>query len=182
MLRSARVVAVAALALAGSLVSAAPASASPAQVYCTSPSSNLLTFTPPLTLATQPTVVTRKTVYKPCTSPTVPEIVSGTSSTSFSMPDDCTMVLLPSTVSFTITWNTGRTTTVKASRTATLANPTGTSPTLTVDFAGSVTAGLFTGSLVQQQYVGSGAELAACLNGTGRLPALKSAVSLLIYH
>lgn len=177
MLRSARVVAVAVLALAGGLVSAAPASASPAQVYCNAPSVNLLTFTPPLTLVNQPTQVDRKTAYEACTSPTVPEITSGKSVLSLTMLDDCTMVLAPSTVSFTITWNTGRTSTIKATRTATLSGNT-----LTVDFAGSVTAGLFTGSLVQQQYVGSGTELIACLNGVGRLSGLKSAVSLLIYH
>lgn len=139
--------------------------------------SNVITFTPPLTLVNQPTTVNRTTKYNPCSSPTAPAVTSGLESRTFTLGDDCTMVLASGTVNFTITWNTGQTTTFTANRTASISGTT-----LTVTFTGTVTAGLFAGSSVRQVFTGSAVDLINCLNGTGRLSSLTSSVSLIIYH
>jgi hypothetical protein len=137
------------LALAGTLLFAAPAHAAtlPAtpvpvpvpmviDVSCTPPSTDTLTFTPPLTLVQQPTTITKVTRYNPCMAPQVPNLTNGVLSTTSFLNDACPMVLLSGTVVQNITWNTGQTTQMTLSRTAMISGST-----LTVSFVGTVTAG-----------------------------------------
>jgi hypothetical protein len=176
--RLVRVALTAMLVLGGALFAAAPANAAVLDVQCTSPSStNTITFSPPLTLVNQPTVVSRTTNYKPCRAPRWPNLVSGFETKTITMLDDCTMVLGTLNVNFTITWNTGQTTTVNAIRTASLS---GTN--LVVTFNGTVTAGLFLGSNVNQVFVGSGVDLINCLAGRGSVKSIVSRVNLTISH
>jgi hypothetical protein len=188
MVRITRTAAVAALALAAAIAGAPAAQAAPApaaatiiDVSCVSPNStDVLKFTPPLQLAPAiPTTVDKTTNYQPCRSQTSPNVISGFLHTIGTLAADaCPMVLNPGTVSQTITWNTGATSTLSMSRTATLSGTT-----LTVNFIGTVTAGLFAGSNAKQTYVASTPDLAACLAGTGAVvPVIKSAVTLTIYH
>ena len=170
-----------AVGVAAPVIPAAPVPPTPAplvnDISCGSPSTNSLGFTPHLTLVNQLTTVQRTTAYRPCSSFAFPAITSGYESQTFSFGDDCTMVLLPGSPTFTITWNTTQTTTIAASRTATLSGNT-----LTVNFAGTVTGGLFAGSNVRQTFKASTPELVSCLAGTGRLPFILSDVTLQIWH
>jgi hypothetical protein len=177
MVRFARAAVVAALAVTASLVGVAPAHAAVIDANCVPPSSNVLTFNPPLSMVLTPTMVRRTFKYSPCRSQTDPDLVSGFSDVTFTINDMCPMLLAPGTANITITWNTGQTTTFTASRTATIS---GTS--LIVNFTGTVTAGQFLGSNVQQQLVGSAVDLQNCLAGVGRVRAITSRVNLLISH
>jgi hypothetical protein len=180
MVRIARIAAVALMVAAGGLLSGTPAHAAVIDISCVRPSTDVLKFTPPLQLApAQPTVVDKTTTYKPCQSPTAPNVVSGFLHTVVTLSSDaCPMVLNPGVVNQTITWNTGATSTLTLNRTASLSGTT-----LTVNFIGTVTAGLFTGSNAKQVYVASTPDLAACLAGTGAtVPTIKSSVNLTIYH
>ncbi|WP_412543641.1 hypothetical protein R8Z50_14485 [Longispora sp. K20-0274] len=178
MVRLARAAAVTLLALTGSLVAfAGPAHASVVDASCVPPSNNITTFNPPISLVLAPTTLTYKTTYKPCTSQTVPNLVSGLVNVTATMNDQCQMNLQTYVVTYTITWNTGATTKVQATHTASI---TGT--TLTTTYTGTVIAGLFTGSSVVEQQVGSAVDLQNCLAGVDRLKMLTSRVSLKIYH
>lgn len=179
MARLARVVAVTALAVVGSLFAVSPAQAVVIDVACGAPSSNVITFSPPLTLVNQPTVVTRSTKYQNCAPPLSPGVITGQSIKTVTILDDCTMVLLPGTVVHTITWNTAPavTTTMTMNRTASISGSS-----LIVKFVGSVTAGKFLGSRVDQTYVGPAQDLINCLNGVGAVRQLNSRVTLRIYH
>ncbi|MEV6520966.1 hypothetical protein AB0M43_03375 [Longispora sp. NPDC051575] len=178
MVRLVRAAAVTLLALAGSLVAfAGPAHASVTDASCVPPSSNVTTFNPPISLVLAPTVLTYKTTYKPCTSQTVPNLVSGLVNVSSTLNDQCQMNLQTFVVTYTILWNTGATTKVQATHTAYISGST-----LVTTYTGTVIAGLFTGSSVVEQQVGSAVELQQCLAGTNRLKSLTSRVSLKIYH
>lgn len=178
MVRLARAAVTAILAIGGTLIAAAPAEAAVIDVSCTSPNStNVITFSPPLTLVNQPTVVSRSTSYQPCRAPRWPNLTYGKEAKTITMLDDCTMVLGTLNVNFTITWNTGQTTTVSAVRTASLSGSN-----LVVTFNGTVTAGLFLGSNVNQVFVGSGVDLINCLAGRGSVKSIVSRVNLTISH
>ncbi|MEV4413430.1 hypothetical protein [Catellatospora sp. NPDC049609] len=178
MVRLARAAVTAVLAIGGTLFAAAPAEAAVLDVSCTSPNStNVITFSPPLTLVNQPTVVSRSTSYQPCRAPRWPNLTHGKEAKTITMLDDCTMVLGTLNVNFTITWNTGQTTTVSAVRTASLSGSN-----LVVTFNGTVTAGLFLGSNVNQVFVGSGVDLINCLAGRGSVQSIVSRVQLTITH
>jgi hypothetical protein len=145
---------------------------------CSTPNStDVLKFTPPLTLVVQPTLVQKSTSYTPCAAPTAPNLTSGSLATSSTINDACPMVLLSGTVVQTVTWNTGQTTTMTLNRTATISGTT-----LTVSFTGTVTGGLFLGRNVRQTYTASAVDLINCLNGVGSVATIKSRVDLLIYH
>ncbi|MBB5867142.1 hypothetical protein F4553_000521 [Allocatelliglobosispora scoriae] len=181
MVRLARVVTVAALTIAGTLFTVAPVSAAPTPgINCNPPSSNLLTFTPPLTSTLQPTTIVKQTTYKPCVSQSNPNVISGTSNVTFNMMDDCTMLMLTGSTTFTILWNTGQTSTITATRSPMLV---GTPPgsQFVVNFTGTVTAGLWAGLNAKQQFKGSGDDLFNCLYRGGRLQSLKSSVTLAIF-
>jgi hypothetical protein len=192
-LRLVRTAVIAVVAVAGTLLIAAPAQAATIHaaavpvtpvpvpmvidVSCVPPSTDTLTFTPPLTLVVQPTTITKVTRYNPCMAPAVPNLTSGVLSTTSFLNDACPMVLLSGTVVQNITWNTGQTSQLTLSRTASI---TGT--TLTVNFLGTVTAGLFLGSNVKQIYTASAIDLINCLNGLGVVKSIVSRVNLTIYH
>ncbi|GHJ49206.1 hypothetical protein Cs7R123_65480 [Catellatospora sp. TT07R-123] len=178
MVRLVRAAMIATLALGGSLLAAAPADAAVIDLTCVSPNSqNVTTFNPPLTLVNQPTVVQRTTKYEPCRAPRVPQLNSGFETKTITMNDDCTMVLLTLNVNFTITWNTGATSTISAVRTATISGGQ-----LIVTFNGTVTAGLFAGSSAKQVFTANATDLINCLNGVGKLPSIVSKVQLTIFH
>jgi len=146
-------------------------------VKCTPPSSDILTFTPPLSPVLQLTQVDKQTFYRPCSAPANPNLTSGTLSSSVTFNDMCPMVLQGGVVVQTVTWNTGQTTTMQLNRTASISGTT-----LIVKFTGTVIGGLFTGSQVTQTYTASAVELINCLNGTGVVPFIVSQVNLRIFH
>jgi hypothetical protein len=87
------------------------------------------------------------------------------------------MVTLSGTVTQTITWNTGQTTSMTLNRTVTVSGTT-----LTVNFSGTVTAGLFAGSQARQTYTASAVDLQNCLAGAGVVSQILSTVKLTIFH
>lgn len=169
--------AIATSAQAKPLTPAAPSPAAVTDVRCDRPSTNALGFTPALTLVNQPTVIQRTTAYRACVSSATTNINSGYEFGSFSFGDDCTMVLLNGSATYTITWNNNATTTFTAAKTVTLSGTT-----LTVVFNGTVTSGLFTGSTVKQVFTANTPELVQCLTANGKLPFILSDVSLNIFH
>lgn len=146
-------------------------------LQCGAPSTNAIGFTPPLTLVTQSTVVDRTTAYRNCSAPSVPAIRSGYEHRSFTIPDDCVIMLTASgNANFTITWNNSQTSNLFVSRNATLSGNT-----LTVVYTGTVNAGLFNGRSVRQVFKADATELNQCLAGTGQVPFLIHDVTLTIY-
>src|SRR5512139_1309987 len=107
---------------AAPLATATAATAAPlVTLQCGSPSTNAIGFTPALTLVTQPTLVDRTTAYRNCSAAAFPLIHSGYEHRSFTIPDDCLLMLnATGTANFTITWNTSQTSNLFVSRSATL--------------------------------------------------------------
>jgi hypothetical protein len=146
-------------------------------LQCGAPSTNAIGFTPALTLVTQSTLVDRTTAYRNCSAPSVPAIRSGYEHRSFTIPDDCIIMLTATgNANFTITWNNSQTSNLFVSRSATLSGNT-----LTVVYTGTVNAGLFLGKSVRQIFKADATELNQCLAGTGPLPFLIHDVTLTIF-
>jgi len=146
-------------------------------LQCGAPSTNAIGFTPPLTLVTQTTTVDRTTAYRNCNAPAFPAIRSGYEHRSFTIPDDCIIMLTATgNANFTITWNTSQTSNLFVSRSATLSGNT-----LTVVYTGTVNAGLFLNRAVRQVFTADATELNQCLAGTGQVPFLIHDVKLTIF-
>ena len=157
-------------------VVAAPgtAQAGVADMTCVPPGSSVATFTPPLTATAQPVATTLTVSYGPCVSPGAPAVTSGTVSQSGNPPGrSCLELLQPGPVSFTITWNTGQTSTVIGNRVSTIAGAV-----LETVVTGTVTAGLFTGDTVVQSSTGASVDVTLCTVGLGTVAALYAVVTL----
>lgn len=150
-----------------------PASAAVLDMTCVPPSSNTTTYDPPLTLQPQDVVIHGSTQYGPCTSPTRPDLTSGTASVAIPDSWSCAEVLGGTASVFTITWNTGETTTVSANRTSSVV-----AGVLLVTHTGTVTAGVFAGGTVVQTIVGPSADVMLCLAGLGTVSTIYSTVLL----
>ncbi|MFI9005860.1 hypothetical protein ACIGNX_01335 [Actinosynnema sp. NPDC053489] len=150
------------------------ASAGVLDVTCTPPGSETTTYTPPLTTAPQAVTISSSTQYGPCASLSNPAITSGTRSRTTSDPEQTCLDLLDTGSStYTITWNTGQTTTISANRTATVVGAA-----LVITFTGTVTSGLFTGSTVVQTNTGPSADVLLCTAGLGTVPGIYAVVTL----
>ncbi|MFI9005841.1 hypothetical protein ACIGNX_01240 [Actinosynnema sp. NPDC053489] len=153
---------------------AAPASAGVLDVTCTPPSSNGISYSPPLTRSPQDVTIDVTTQYGPCVSAGNPALTSGHRTISLTQPGfSCLELLNSGPVTFTITWNTGQTSTVSANYSATVVGAA------LVDVrTGTVTSGLFTGSTVVQTTTGPATDVLLCTAGLGTVSGIYSSVSL----
>ncbi|MFI9005856.1 hypothetical protein ACIGNX_01315 [Actinosynnema sp. NPDC053489] len=153
---------------------AAPASAGVLDVTCIPPSSQSATYTPPLTATSQNVTVSVTTQYGPCASLSNPAITSGSRTRTLSSPGlSCLDLLGSGSTTFTITWNTGQTSTVASNFTATTVGAA-----LVVTDTGTVTSGLFTGSTVVQTLTGPAADVLLCTAGLGTVSGIYAAATL----
>lgn len=160
----------------GLMVSATPATAGALDVTCLPTSSQTATFSPPLTLTPGPTTVTASTQYGPCTSTSVPELTSGSRSATIPYPAlSCLDLLTSAPLTFTITWNTGQTSTISGSTAVTTAGAA-----LVVTITGNVTAGLFAGDSVVQTMTGPSTAVTQCTLGMGTVSSIYAVVTLAI--
>ncbi|WP_283136102.1 hypothetical protein [Rhizohabitans arisaemae] len=157
----------------GTAASVAPAG--PLEITCTPPSGNIATFTPPLTLTPQTVTVANSATYSPCVSATQPAVTSGTRSNLNTQTRSCLDLLTSGTVTFTITWNTGQTSTVSGTTTTSTAGAA-----IVFTTTGTVTTGLFAGSSVAQVNTAPSADILLCTAGLGTVSGVTSLVTLTI--
>ncbi|MER5261805.1 hypothetical protein ABTZ99_06965 [Actinosynnema sp. NPDC002837] len=165
--------AVSAVALAA-LGPAGTASAGVLDVTCTPPSSNNITYNPPLTMTPQTLAFSAATQYGPCVSLSNPAITSGSRTTTGSVSDASCLDLLGSrSFTLTITWNTGQTSTIAGNSSATTAGAV-----LVSTFTGTVTSGLFAGSTAVQVLTAPATDVLLCTVGLGTVSGIYSLVTL----
>ena len=153
---------------------AGTASAGVLDVTCTPPSSQNDTYTPPLTLTPQDVTVRSATQYGPCVSASNPAITSGSRSRTLLIPGrSCLDLLNSGSTTFTITWNTGQSSTVSSNFTSTTVGAT-----LVVTDTGTVTSGLFTGSTVVQVLTAPAADVLLCTAGLATVSTIHSLMTL----
>ncbi|MFI9561033.1 hypothetical protein [Nonomuraea endophytica] len=155
---------------AGSVVSA-----SALEVTCTPPSSNIVTYNPPLTASPQLVTVTTTYQYNPCVSTTQPGLTSGTRTTVSTQMRSCPDLLANGVFTLTINWNTGQSSTASGSYSAVNAGAA-----IVLTLTGTVTSGLFTGSNFLQINAAPSAEVLLCIAGLGTVSSLGSQVTLQI--
>jgi hypothetical protein len=161
--------------LAGAVVSASPASAAGLlDVTCTPPSSTTTTFSPPLTNTPQLSSSTVSSQFGPCVSLSQPALTSGTfTKTNSARPRTCLDLLSATSITLTITWNTGQTSTLSVNVTSTIVGAA-----LVVTGTGTVTAGLFTGDTVATTQTGPAADVLLCTAGLGTVPSIYALITL----
>ncbi len=165
-------------AVLGLVVESPAHSAGVIDLTCSLFSTDKLYFTPSVTLEQQSVTIDKKTTYRHCYSPSAPDVVSGELVRLFTRADSCPQALGAGPTAQTITWNTGETSTMSVVRTPTLVHGI-----YKVEFVGTVTAGLFTGSAAKQVYFADGRDLQHCLDGNGTVVnSLISLVSLTFSH
>ncbi|MEU4745961.1 hypothetical protein AB0G02_36625 [Actinosynnema sp. NPDC023658] len=153
---------------------AGTASAGVLDVTCTPPSSQVDTFTPPLSMTPQNVTVGITSQLGPCVSLSNPAITSGSINFSALVPGlSCLDLLQSGSITYTIVWNTGQTSTVSANYTVTIVGAA-----LVVTRTGTVTSGLFTGSAVLQVITGPAADVLLCTAGLGTVSSTYSLVTL----
>ncbi|MFF4987011.1 hypothetical protein ACFY19_07465 [Streptosporangium saharense] len=150
-----------------------PASAAVLDVTCVPPSSDLVTYDPALTVTPRNVAITATTTYGPCVSAGVPGLTSGSRTFQGTGSRSCLSLLSTGTETFTITWNTGQTSTVSVSK---IVNVVGAA--LVVTFTGTVTSGLFAGDAVLQTVTGPSAGITLCTLGLGTVSSISSLVTL----
>jgi hypothetical protein len=159
-------VAISALGLAAATAVTAPASparAGVADVTCTPPSSQTNTYSPALTDTKQPTTDTYSDQLGPCVSLSQPGITSGTDIRQKNIPEQSCFDLLGSgSMTNTITWNTGQTSTYEENFTF-----TDVGAVVTFTGTGTVTSGLFAGDTVAVNATGVSTAIAECELGLG---------------
>jgi hypothetical protein len=155
------------------LTTATPATASTLDVTCVPPSSDSVTYTPPLTLSPQTVTMSVSTQYGPCTSPSVPGLTAGSRHITINNTRSCLDLLTSNPVTFTITWNTGQQSTISGNTTVSIAGAV-----LVVTITGNVTAGLFAGDSVVQTVTGPATDILLCTAGLGTVSSIYSLVTL----
>ncbi|GHD53509.1 hypothetical protein [Streptomyces galbus] len=165
----------AACVLSGAVLLASPASAAGVlDVTCTPPSSATSTYSPPLTNTPQPSSSTVSFQFGPCVSLSQPALTSGTyTRTNPARPRSCLDLLSSSSGTFTITWNTGQTSTLSVNVTTTIAGAA-----LVVTQTGTVTSGLFTGDTVVITQTGPADDVLLCTAGLGTVSSIYGLVTL----
>lgn len=154
---------VVALALSVNVVTAAaPAYAGVADLTCTPPSGNLNEYDPPLTLTPQPVALTLTAQYGPCVSPSQPTITSGARAVTVNITAGCLDLLGAASGSYTITWNTGQTSTVAVNTNRVIAGAA-----YTLASTGVVTSGVFAGDAVVANLTGPSTDITLCTLGLG---------------
>ncbi|MEV6805338.1 hypothetical protein [Streptomyces sp. NPDC051132] len=141
------------------LAPAAHASAAGTLQTCTGYESQ--SFNPGLTLVTVPTQTTLQNSFS-CTGLSTPDVTNGTIDSTVNRPNSCLTVLVPS-VDMTIVWDNNPATTSRFQ--ATRAVVTAAGQTVVTD-TGTITSGLFTGSIAERVSVTPAINLLDCV-GTG---------------
>lgn len=119
---------------------------------------NSLTYSPAVTNTPQTVTLTAQTTFGLCVSLTHPSIVSGTvAANNVTTTISCNQLVGTASPTFTITWNTGQTSTLTGN---TYVDKVDGQPV--VILLGSITSGLFAGATVTEQTVLTG-DLTACL-------------------
>ncbi|BAJ25890.1 MULTISPECIES: hypothetical protein [Kitasatospora] len=127
------------LAAAALVLPAPPARAAGSLLDC--PGTATSTYAPPLTAAGAPTTITLSEVLTPCAAPGT-AVTSGTASLVVPVPTPypCGQLAGSGTLTRTITWNTGQTSTLTGTYTATFVGAT-----IVGNGSGTVVSGLFAG-------------------------------------
>ena len=150
------------LVCAGVVAAAPSATAGVLDVTCAPPSSNLNSYDPPMTNAPQVVSVSTTALYGPCVSLSQPAITSGSRTAGFTTTASCLDLLEPGTITYTVTWNTGQSSTITSNYTAAAAGAV-----LTIVATGVVTSGLFAGDAVVTNFTGPAADVTLCTLGLG---------------
>jgi hypothetical protein len=104
----------------------------------------------------------------------VPGLTAGSRSATFPYPSRSCLDLLDSeTVTFTINWNTGQTSTITGNTSVTIVGAA-----LIVTITGNVTEGLFAGDSVVQTVTGPSTDITLCTLGLGSVSSIYSLVTL----
>jgi hypothetical protein len=141
----------------------ATAHAATLDVTCIPPSADTATYNPPLSNTPRTTTITVDAFYGPCVSLSNPAVSSGEFHLRFTAPNrSCAELLGTAPVTFTITWNTGQTSTVVGTRTVTTAGGL-----LQTVLLATVTTGLFAGDTVVQTSTSAAAPVLLCTLGLG---------------
>lgn len=169
-----RVVAVLLIAGGVTAVAAGPAAAGVADVTCTTPSSNVLSSSPPLTSTPAVVTLTSQSSLGPCVSVSDPAITSGSWRTVVpNITASCDFLLRSSSGSDTVTWNTGQTSTLSGNREASVEGAL-----FIVTFTGTVTSGVFAGDTVVEQFAGPSTDITLCELGLGTVSSIYSTLEL----
>jgi len=116
-------------------------------------------------LTNQPQDVTNDVniAWNLCTSTSHPEVTSGRSTAKLHLSArSCTQLLAPSTLTLTITWNTGQASTYTSTYNASVVGAV-----YTVTGIGTVTDGLFTGQTITTNFTGPAVDILLCTAGLG---------------
>lgn len=143
-------------------------------VTCTPPSSAVASYSPALTNSPQPVAATISYQFGPCVSLAAPALTSGTATVTNPVRDrSCLDLLTGGRTTFTITWNTGQTSTLSLNFNTTVAGAV-----LEVVLTGTVTSGLFQGDTVVMDQTGPATSVLLCTLGLGTVPSIYTAVTL----
>ncbi|MDR7381202.1 hypothetical protein [Promicromonospora iranensis] len=159
---------------------AQPASAAPSEqadvalVTCLPTSTYDVSYNPPLRLRPVDTVRTTERSYTGCVS-TVPGLTGGSGTDSQPRTLSCVDLLASGSSVYTITWNTGQTSTLDVENAINIVGGT-----ITVTQTGTVASGLFAGATVTQQIVGVSLALIPCTLGLGSFSGFTGTTTLLI--
>ncbi|MET9716854.1 hypothetical protein ABZZ46_15745 [Streptomyces rochei] len=150
-------------------VTVTPASASPQALdtlNCTSSSST--TYDPPITLVPQTSKRTINQAYGPCVGTgAAADVTGGTHTSSNITLRSCLQLLSTATVSWTIKWNNGESSTVTAQRVSNLAGAV-----FTNTFTGTVTSGFLEGHTFVETMTAPSTQITACTLGLGSVSSL----------
>ncbi len=153
---------------------AGTASAGVLDVTCAPPSSVTATYTPPLTTTPRNVAISSTAHYGPCTSLSHPAVTAGfRARTANDQEQTCFDLLDVVSLTFTITWNTGQTSTISANRTINIVGAA-----LVLTDTGTVTSGLFAGSTVVQTTTGPAADVLLCTAGLGTVSSTYAFIAL----
>jgi hypothetical protein len=161
--------------LAAPLATVTPAAAGVLDVTCTPPSTNVNTYTPPLT-ATPQTVVVNSSAQYSCVSATVPGLTSGTRTVEVTSLAGPAWTCSPDSPSSSPSPGTPAR---AAPSPATRPSPPSARPNVTT-LTGTVTAGLFTGDTVVSTSVSPSAPILLCTLGLGTVASTTSTLLLSI--
>jgi hypothetical protein len=152
---------------------AAQARAGVADMTCSVPSSEVITFSPALTSAPEETTISVTSEYGPCVSLSQPGITSGTASFTTTAVRSCIGLLNASPSTRVITWNTGQISTLSGSATVNIVGAT-----LIATITGNVTAGLFEGDSFVYTVAAPATSILECTIGLGTVSSIGGLVDL----
>lgn len=139
-------------------------------------SKSTTTYEPPITLEPAETTRTIDQSYGPCIGTGEGAGVrSGTHYSTNRTNRSCLQLLSSATVTWTIEWNTGHTSTVRANRVSNVAGAV-----FTNTFTGSIVSGQFAGRSMIETMTAPATDITLCTLGLGKLTGLNSLHTLTI--